>query len=83
VRTLPVVFGRDRALALSLVPLAAGALASATAGGVGGAVAVTSLAVQGALSVRARTRAYSRPALAVAIEFAPLWLLTAILALTA
>lgn len=79
VRTLPVAFGRDAALALSFVPLS---LAGAVGLGGAGWLAVAPVAALGLLSARSRAAGYERPALSAAIESTPLWLLLALLALT-
>ena len=81
-RTVPVVFGRDRALSLSLLPLAAGILAAVSSPrSLAAALASSSLVVQAAFALRARARGYDPPSLKCAIELAPLWLLVSLLAL--
>ena len=84
VRTLPVAFGADRALLLSLIPLAIGAIAAGTApgGAVKAAVAAGALITQAALALRARAGGYAPANMVAAIELAPLWLLTTLIALT-
>ena len=84
VRTLPVALGADRAVSLSLVPLAVGAVAAATApgGGLKAAVASAALLTQAGLALRARAQGYAKERMGAAIELAPLWLLTTLIALT-
>ena len=81
VRTVAVAVGAARALRLSLVPLALGALAAATAP----ALPLTSgapLLLQMSLALRAARKGFDAPSLAAAIELAPAWLLWALVALT-
>lgn len=81
VRTLPVKFGKAEAHTLSYIPLAVGAGLAATAGRPGLAAAGF-LGLQGACSLTARVKGYTKGSLAVAIEFAPLWLIGALVSLT-
>ena len=83
VRTVAVAFGARRALLLSLLPLAAAAAAAATAPGTrAAAVACGSLLVQGAFALVALARGFSPSSLGTAIELAPVWLLSSLVALT-
>ena len=84
VRTVAVALGTRGALAASLLPLAAATAAAATAPHGRVALAASSpLLVQGAYTVAARARGFSRAALRDAIELAPLWLLLSLSALVA
>lgn len=83
VQTVAVAYGANRALWLSLLPLACGTAAAATATSPrSAAIACAALMTQGALALWAKAKGFTKSALAVAIEFAPLWLLTSLLALT-
>lgn len=83
VRTVAVAFGARRALMISLLPLVAAAAAVATAPGTpAAAVACGSLLVQGAFALVALARDFSPSSLRNAIELAPVWLLSSLVALT-
>ena len=83
VRTVAVAFGARRALLLSLLPLAFAAATAATAPATrAAAVACGSLLVQGAFALVALARGFSPSSLGRAIELAPLWLLSSLVALT-
>ena len=83
VRTVPVAFGSERALLLSLLPLVGSAAAAATARTRTAALAATlPLLLQGGLAVRAMRARFARPRMVAAIELAPLWLATTLVALT-
>lgn len=80
VRTLPVAFGAQRALTLSLVPLTVAAAAAATSGTP--LAATVPLVVQAALALRAQASGFAPAPMGRAIELAPAWLLLCLLALT-
>ena len=83
VRTVPVAFGAKSALWLSLIPLAASILVGASAGSSIIACAATMpLIIQGAFAVRAFKCGFTNASLLLAIELAPLWLTTTLIALT-
>jgi geranylgeranylglycerol-phosphate geranylgeranyltransferase len=83
VRTVPVAFGARRALKLSLLPLGASVAAAVTVGSGARALAATvPLGIQAALAVRALQGGFARPRMMAAIELAPLWLASTLVALT-
>ena len=83
VRTVAVAYGAKKALLLSLLPLSAGVLAASTASGLRAAlVACLALVTQGGFALVAMAKGFTKPALAQAIELAPLWLLSSLIALT-
>ena len=83
-RFVPVVFGAERALWLSLLPLALGTAAAATASSARAAgIACAALLTQAGFALMAKAKGFTKSALALAIELAPLWLLSALIALTA
>eukprot|EP00966_Prymnesium_polylepis_P296622 6852738-Prymnesium_polylepis.1 len=78
VRTVAVAVGPQRALMLSMLPLAAGAIAAASV-----PAASAALVVQGAVAIWSMNGGFAPERLAMAIELAPLWLLCALIALVA
>ena len=82
VRTLPVAYGKDRAHTLSYAPLVSGACLAASAGVPSGILAAGFLAAQGLCSLSTRAKGYTKSSLAIAIEFAPLWLVGCLVSLT-
>jgi len=84
VQTVPVVFGKNRALSISMAPLALALAVSATAPGkTKRLVASAAMLAQAALALDSKRRNFDRPSLVRAIEIAPVWLLAAIVSLTA
>ena len=83
VRTVPVVYGVNRAMGISLAPLAvAVSVAASSPGHFCSNLATAALLAQAALSINCLRCAFERRAMTLAIELAPLWLLIALVSLT-